>query len=84
MDKLKVTVQVTLSMGAIVGLIGCGEMPADNAESASNGGDYAKSVSNGLSSVNGLSSTNGLTGTNGLSSTNGLSMTNGLSSTNGL
>lgn len=86
MDKLKITIQVTLSLGAIIGLVGCGELPTDSGAGGDTTprSDYGLSLSNGLSNVNGLSATNGLSGTNGLSMTNGLSSVNGLSATNGL
>ena len=80
MDKvLKRTIQVTLSLGAIVGLVGCSEMPSTGDTADEQAGEALSGV-NGLSVIQGLS-VNGLSA-NGLS-VNGLSV-NGLSSTNGL
>ena len=54
----KRTIQISVALGAIVGLIGCGE-EASNVEAPSH--DF------GLSSMNGLTAINGLTALNGLS-----------------
>jgi len=69
-----------LSIGAVLGLVGCGELGGDESESA----DYAVSVENGLNGVNGISGVNGLYGVNGLMGVNGLSGVNGLYGVNGL
>jgi len=60
-----------LSICAVLGLVGCGELGGDEAESA----DYAVAVENGLNGVNGISGVNGLYGVNGLATTKGLMTT---------
>src|SRR4029077_19860549 len=77
----KRTIRISVAIGAIVGLIGCGE-EASNVEAPSH--DLGLSAMNGLSALNGLSSLNGLSAFNGLSAQNGLSSLNGLSAMNGL
>jgi hypothetical protein len=74
------TIRVGVTLGAIVGLVGCDEQ----AEDAQPSNEFALSSFNGLSGVNGLSGANGLSGVNGLSGANGLSAMNGLSGVNGL
>jgi ricin-type beta-trefoil lectin protein/GLTT repeat-containing protein len=91
---LKIGITVGLSLGAIVGLVGCGEQQ-DVVEghhefglSSSNGLSANGLSANGLSanglSANGLSVSNGLAAGNGLSVSNGLGSSNGLSASNGL
>src|SRR6185503_8085636 len=67
-DFGKRTIQISIAIGAIVGLIGCGE-EASNVEAPSH--DFALSSFNGLTSLNGLTSINGLTSFNGLMTTSG-------------
>jgi hypothetical protein len=95
---IRLGITVGLSLGAIVGVVGCGETSDDvegNHEFAvvdDNGllGVNGLVGTNGLNGVNGLLGTNGLTwvngmmGVNGMSATNGLNGTNGLSATNGM
>jgi len=81
---LKVGIKVGLTLGAIVGLVGCAEMSED----ADGSDEYAVQSTNGLNglnglSLNGLNGLNGLTALNGLTGLNGLSL-NGLSALNGL
>jgi hypothetical protein len=74
------TIRVGLTLGAIVGLIGCG----DEAEDVAPSSDFAQSAFNGMSGVNGISATNGMSGVNGISGANGISATNGMSGVNGI
>ena len=90
MDKVgknfvRLGIQVGLSLGAIVGLVGCGEAQDDIEGQNLHGLSSINGLSslNGLSAINGLSSLNGLTALNGLSSMNGLSSLNGLMTTDG-
>jgi hypothetical protein len=78
---VRLGITVGLSLGAIVGVVGCGEMVDDDVEGSH---EFGISSTNGLQSINGLVSTNGLGSVNGLLSTNGLTSTNGLMSSNGL
>src|SRR5436190_10914097 len=73
------TIRVGITLGAIVGLVGCGE------QSEGIQGDHEAALQglNGLSAYNGLSSLNGLSSMNGLSGANGLAGMNGLSAANG-
>jgi hypothetical protein len=80
--KRRLGITVGLSLGALVGVVGCGEMADAGADEGER--EFGLASLNGLVSINGLSSTNGLSSINGLSSTNGLASINGLSSTNGL
>jgi hypothetical protein len=79
--SIRLGITVGLSLGAIVGVVGCGEMSEDGVEGSH---EFGMSSINGLQSINGLVSTNGLSSVNGLLSTNGLTSTNGLMSINGL
>ena len=53
----KRTIQISVAIGAIVGLIGCGE-EASHVEAGSH--DFALSSFNGLTAINGLTAMNGL------------------------
>ena len=83
---LKLGIRVGLSLGAIVGLVGCGEQTdeIEGTHEAAISGLNGLTGFNGLAGLNGLSGSNGLTGLNGLAGLNGLSAANGLSSLNGL
>ncbi|HVZ86996.1 MAG TPA: RICIN domain-containing protein [Polyangia bacterium] len=80
-DLGKRSIQISVTLGAIVSLVGCG---AEQSDVQSGQHDFALSSVNGLSAINGLSSVNGLSAMNGLSAVNGLSSVNGLSAMNGL
>jgi hypothetical protein len=88
----KRTLQVGITLGAIVGLVGCGAQADGNGASETEGvtpeailaQQNGLSMINGLSMVNGLSMSNGLALANGLNMANGLTMANGLSMSNGL
>ena len=69
-----------LSIGAVVGMVGCDEQGGDESESSS----AAVATDNGLSGVNGLYGVNGITGVNGLYGVNGIMGVNGISGVNGL
>jgi hypothetical protein len=71
---------VGLSLGAIVGLVGCGE----SIDATEGSHELAIESQNGLSGINGLNGVNGYYGANGLSGVNGLNGVNGLSGVNGL
>ena len=77
----KIGLTVALSLGAVVGLVGCGPELGGADETSQ---DPGLSSANGLAVINGLSVANGLTAANGLASANGLSAANGLASANGL
>jgi hypothetical protein len=83
---LKFGLRVGLTLGAIVGLVGCGDMEgdADSLEDAAKLGGNGLIGLNGINGLNGLTLTNGLTGMNGIAGLNGLSLTNGLVMVNGL
>src|SRR6185312_15038999 len=59
--SIKLGIRVGLSLGAIVGLVGCSAEQDDIMGSD----DPALSAVNGLSGINGLSGSNGLSGING-------------------
>jgi hypothetical protein len=82
----KRTIQVGVTLGAIVGLIGCSEQGADVSaeEDSVIFNDNGLAAVNGFSIVNGFAIANGLNLANGLNIANGLSVINGLSVTNGL
>jgi hypothetical protein len=77
---LNLALRVGLSIGAVVGMIGCGELSSDEADTSS----AAVAVENGLYGINGISGVNGLYGVNGLMGVNGISGVNGLYGVNGL
>jgi hypothetical protein len=77
---IKVGIKVGITLGAIVGLVGCADL-ADDADGSDN---LARESANGLSGYNGISGLNGLTALNGLTGYNGLAGLNGLSALNGL
>src|SRR5580704_6886386 len=66
----KRTIQIGIALGAIVGLVGCGQENSD--VQAASHEDYGLSSINGWSSINGLSSLNGFSSINRRSSINGL------------
>src|SRR5947208_17180213 len=72
---LKLGICVGLSLGAIVGLVGCGEQSDDI------GGTHEAAITglNGFTGFNGLAGLNGLSGQNGLTGQNGFTGQNGLS-----
>ena len=87
MDNLgKRTLQVGITLGAIVGLVGCGAQADGNGATGTEGvtPEAIMAQTNGLSMINGLSMVNGLSLSNGLALSNGLSMSNGLALSNGL
>ena len=73
---LRFGIKVGLTLGAIVGLVGCGEMQDDALAPE----DDALVSANGLNMFNGLSMLNGLTLANGLTLSNGYASSNGLNS----
>src|SRR4029078_996382 len=77
---LTLALRVGLSIGAVVGMIGCGELAGDEADTSS----AAMAVENGLYGINGINGVNGLYGVNGLMGVNGISGVNGLYGVNGL
>lgn len=77
---VSLALRVGLSIGAVVGMIGCGELSGDEADSSS----AAMAVENGLYGINGINGVNGLYGVNGLMGVNGISGVNGLYGVNGL
>ena len=95
----KRTIQISIALGAIVGLIGCGGDQASDVESGSarlrlhhhqrpRQPSTASSAVNGLTAANGLDrngfARNGFASVNGLAAINGLATSNGLPTTNGL
>jgi ricin-type beta-trefoil lectin protein len=88
----KRTIQVGITLGAIVGLIGCADqvegidMTSDEAFNSINGfvGGNGFNGSNGFNAVNGFNGSNGMTGTNGMLGANGFSSLNGFVSSNGI
>jgi hypothetical protein len=77
---LRLGITAGLTLGAIVGLVGCAET-ADDVEGSA---DLAAESGNGLLGANGLFGANGLVGVNGLVGANGLFGANGLMGANGL
>jgi hypothetical protein len=74
---LKIGITVGLSLGAIVGLVGCGEQL--DTDSVDGHHEFGLASSNGLGSGNGLFAANGIAAANGLGAANGLTAANGLS-----
>jgi hypothetical protein len=77
---LRLGITAGLTLGAIVGLVGCAET-TDDVEGSD---DLASESPNGLLGANGLFGANGLVGVNGLVGSNGLFGANGLMGSNGL
>src|SRR5438046_1492080 len=64
----KLTLNLSLTLGALAGLVGCNELSSEEAGTDSVEG-ASRSTSNGLAQSNGLASVNGLASTNGLMTT---------------
>ena len=77
---IRLGLTVGLSLGAIVGIVGCSEQ-MDDAEGSA---DHAVESMNGINGLNGINGINGLNGVNGLYATNGINGLNGLNGVNGL
>src|SRR3982750_56728 len=79
-DYLKRTVQVGLTLGAIVSLVGC----ADENDGVEGHHEFAIEVTNGLTPLNGFVPVNGISALNGITPNNGMTGTNGVLANNGM